>query len=69
MEKLESTKLIVHKTSGLLNFLGGSFSPEKVADMPFSEVIDCLNRNGGAIGITISKDQFIRGNKINHDYL
>lgn len=69
MDKLESTKLIVHKTSGLLNFLGGSFTPEKVTDIPFAEVVDHLNRNGGAIGITISKDQFIRGNKINHDYL
>ena len=56
MEQLQETKSLVHKTCGLLNFLGGSFEIEKLENKPFAEVVDILFRNGGFINVTISKD-------------
>lgn len=55
MEKLPQTQSLMHKTCGLLNFLGGSFNIEDLDNKSFSEVVDALLCNGGDVHITISK--------------
>lgn len=49
--------LIIHRTAGLLNFLGGNFTKEKLCNMPFSEVVNCVIRNGGEITIGIKNEK------------
>ena len=56
MEQINETKSLIHKTCGLLNFLGGSFDIDELNNKPFGEVVDAIFRNGGFINVTISKD-------------
>ena len=55
-EKLPQTNELVHKTCGLLNFFGGNFSNEEIANKPFAEVADSLFRNGGNLKLSIDLD-------------
>ncbi len=47
------TDLICHKTAGLLNFLGGNFTQEKVENLPFKEVVKNLLCNGGELRVML----------------
>lgn len=49
--------LVIHKTTGLLNFLGGDFKRKKLDSMPFGEVVNCIIRNGGEITIGIKNEK------------
>jgi hypothetical protein len=59
MNKLDETDYVCHKVAGLFNFLGGSFSTEKVKGMTFEEVIDTLLRNGGSVTFNIATKKYL----------
>lgn len=51
MEELREVENVIHKTTGLLNFLGGSFTIEDLHKDSFAKIVDSLIRNGGTIVI------------------
>ena len=51
-DKKEEVALIIHKTTGLLNFLGGALTVKQVEDMTFQKVLELIIFNGGKILIT-----------------
>lgn len=55
LEPLRETEYLLHRTAGLLNFLGGNFTPEKLSEVPFGEVVDSLFRNGGKMDVGIKE--------------
>jgi len=56
MDNLNETNSLIHRTTGLLNFLGGDIDIKRVKDMRFEEVVDCIFKNGGVIDISVSKN-------------
>jgi len=50
----DESDYVIHKTMGLLNFLGGSFCEEDMMERSFAEIVDSVCRNGGKINVDIS---------------
>lgn len=46
---------VCHRTAGLLNFIGGDFSKQKVKNEPFGKIMEALYKNGAEIDIKIKK--------------
>jgi hypothetical protein len=54
LKKLHRTEQVVHKTCGLLMFLGGNFFIEDFDRYSYSHILEMLFRNGGDIEVKLS---------------
>lgn len=52
------TNEVLHKTCGLLNFLGGVYTIEELESHSFAEVVHSLISNGCVVKLTLSKEKF-----------
>jgi len=55
MNLSDNEKHILYSLAGGLNFIGGSFTPEKLAEMKFEEVLRCCINNGISISFKVEK--------------